>query len=165
MGRARISAAFLLLLCAVIQGCGPQEDPTQEPGSEAREGTEVTTVDEHVSASPDAVAPAEPSSDEEASVSASSEVLLSSYESDSYIEGFTLDYQGFLCPGCNSSIRVEHWTRACRLCSYRKYADYRVYPGQSLSSCNDGRRTRVNIYGAYSDRSLYYWNFNFWNCS
>lgn len=154
MKRANSIVALALLLCATIQGCGPQEDFNDAPDSEVRGDTEPSHgTSDNADAS------------EDGAVTAFSEVLLAEYESDSYVEGFVLNYLSFSCPSCTSTIRVEHWTRACRLCSYRKYADYPLQPGQSVSSCNDGRRTKVRVYGSYSERTFYNWSFNFVNCS
>jgi len=165
MKRVRISVASLLLFSAVIQGCGVQEDTDNGFGSEARSDTGTAATEGSPGVSTNDGASVDTTSGEERPVSAQSETLLAAYESDLWVEGFVLDYKSFLCTSCSSTIRVEHWTRQCGLCSYRKYAEYQLQPGQQVSSCNDGRRTRVYVYGAYSDRSAYYWNFNFWNCS
>lgn len=155
---------LLFLLCAVIQGCGQgREDSTNGSNSGVSEDTESS--DNSSSANPGEGTPPQTTTEEEGTVSALSESLIATYESGADIEGFKMDYQSFSCPSCTSTIRVSHWTRACGLCSYKKYADYNIAPGQHLESCNDGRRTRVFIYGASGDRSLYFWNFQFWNCS
>jgi hypothetical protein len=160
MNRVSFSAVSLLLLCAVVQGCGPQDESSNGFDTEVHEGTETATTE-----NPPVSEPEGATSEEDRPVSGFTTHLLASYESDTYVEGFTLNYQSFLCTSCSSTIRVEHWTRQCGLCSYRKYAEYSLQPGQQVSSCNDGRRTRVYVYGSYNDRSAYTWNFNFWNCS
>jgi hypothetical protein len=165
MKRVKISVAALGLLCAVMQGCGLPEDSGNGIGSEARGDAEIAATENHPDAIPDESTRSDATSGEEGAVNTLAETLLASYESDLWVEGFVLNYQSFLCPNCASTIRVEHWTRQCGLCSYRKYAEYQLQPGQQISSCNDGRRTRVYVYGSYSDRSAYFWNFNFWNCS
>jgi hypothetical protein len=172
MKRVRTSAAFLLLFCAVIQGCEPQEEPTTDFGSEVRGSTEVAATEEQLAASPNESTPDDTAIGREESprtdttaVHSESETLLATSESDTWVEGFVINYQSFLCPSCASSIRVEHWSRDCRLCSYKRVAERTLFPGESWSSCNDGRRTKVKIYGQYSDRAAYNWSFNFWDCS
>jgi hypothetical protein len=172
MRRVKTSAAFLLLFCAVIQGCGPQDEPNTDFDYEVRGDTEVAAIEEQLSASPNESTPndmiiggEETLRTDTAAVHPASETLLATYESDTYVEGFVINYRSFFCPGCVSSIRVEHWSRDCRLCSYKKVAERTLLPGESWSSCYDGRRTKAKVYGQYSDRSFYDWSFNFWNCS
>jgi hypothetical protein len=91
--------------------------------------------------------------------------LLEENESQLFIEGFMIDYLTFNCNnGCNDDILVEHWSRACALCSYKKFASRSLNPGEGWDSCNDARRTKCKIFGDYP-RSFYSWNFTFWNCA
>lgn len=86
------------------------------------------------------------------------------YESELFIEGFQISYQSFNCGGCGNAIKVQHFSRACALCSYKLWAEKTLVPGQSWASCHDARRTKAVISTAYG-LSLYTWSFTFWNCA
>jgi len=91
--------------------------------------------------------------------------LSAEYESALFIEGFQIDYLGLTCGTCSfSGINVEHWSRACALCSYKLWASKNLSPGQSWQTCHDARRTKAKILGVLPN-SFYNWNFTFWNCS
>lgn len=89
--------------------------------------------------------------------------LLAEYTSSLHIEGFHLNYHSFACGNCNDDIQVYHYTKKCGFCSYKFWASRTLSPGENWSSCNDGRRTRVKIYGEFPI-SFYDWDFSFWNC-
>ncbi len=88
------------------------------------------------------------------------------FESQLFIEGFIITYNGLNCgnPGCYSNLDVEHWSRACALCSYKLYAKKSLSAGQTWSSCNDARRTKAKLSGTLPQTS-YNYSFTFWNCA
>jgi len=81
-----------------------------------------------------------------------------------FVEGFEFTYNSINCINCDTRLRIEHYSRACALCSYKFYASQTLTPGQSWSSCHDARRTKVKVFGYYA-KSDYNYQLSFWDCS